>query len=320
MVFNTAAFQIWDGTSPGAYNPNVYCISDTSSSNYGACYVQSGLARFVQTDTTTYPVGSLPCEKNNTCVRYTNTTYNRIIYTLFNYGSKQGILYRFIIRSHGNNTVPINNISFLQGAYFVSPFQDFAYSYLFPDVQYEINQWPIYIPVLNLKAYFNPYTITNGNVVVISWNGNFLTSTAYVGVYEGNNNNIWYLATGIITWFYESSPLAIIPLDYNNDYAPHRELRDAFGYAANGIDQPGWNAQDIISVLKDIFPNRAWAVYDDVHKILYLYNLTMDYVPDWLINKLAPVGVKVLQSPSDSSTAQAWLNALNSRNPQAGGL
>jgi hypothetical protein len=117
----------------------------------------------------------------------------------------------------------------------------------------------------------------------------------------------------------ESSPRAIIPLDYNNDYVTYGELRKAFAYSYDGISQFGWNAQDIISALRDIFPNRAWAVFDDNQQILYLYNLTMDYVPDWLIDKLAPVGVKVLQSPSDSSIAQAWLNELNARNQQAGG-
>jgi len=129
----------------------------------------------------------------------------------------------------------------------------------------------------------------------------------------------WLIGTFEIVFFAESSPRAIIPLDYSNDYIPYRELRRAFAYSHDGISQFGWNAQDMISALKDIFPDRSWAVFDDNDQILYLYNLTLDYVPDWLINKLAPVGIKVLQPPSNLSTAQAWLNELNARNRQAGG-
>jgi hypothetical protein len=136
---------------------------------------------------------------------------------------------------------------------------------------------------------------------------------------EEYKNNMWYAFDMSVSWAYESSPLAVIPLDYDHDYAPYRELHDTFGYAYTGVDQPGWNADDMIRVLKDIFPDRAWAVYDDKQYVLYLYNLTLDYVPDWLINKLAPVGIKVLQPPSNLSTAQAWLNELNARNSQAGG-
>jgi len=319
MVFNTVVFQIWDGMAPGEVNPTgKYCINDTSSPNYGTCYTDSG-ARFVQSDTTTYPIGSLPCEKNNSCIRYTSTAWSRTIYTIFNYGSKQAILTSFSLRTHGSITGFVSNISYLMSVYLASPIQDYAYSVYFPNVQYEISQWPVYIPTINVKAYFNPYTINYGNVAVIEWAGNMLTPILYVGLYENNVNNIWYMASGLVVWSYESSPLAIIPLDYNNDYAPYRELRNAFGYAANGVDQPGWNADDMIRVLKDIFPDRAWAVYDDVQKIMYLYNLTIDYVPDWLIGKLAPVGIKVLQPPSNLSTAQAWLNELNARNRQAGG-
>jgi hypothetical protein len=187
---------------------------------------------------------------------------------------------------------------------------------MLPAYNYEISNWPIYDNVSNLKVYNNPYSISSGSVGVIRWQGTYFTSTLYLLISEESNNNIWYVYDTRVVWAYESSPLAIIPLDYNNDYVPYRELRNSFGYAYTGIDQPGWNADDIIRVLKDIFPDRAWAVYDDVQKIMYLYNLTIDYVPDWLINKLAPIGIKVLQLPSNLSIAQTWLNELNTRNTQ----
>jgi hypothetical protein len=55
-------------------------------------------------------------------------------------------------------------------------------------------------------------------------------------------------------------------------------------------------------------------VFDDQKSILYLYNLTFDHVPDWLLGKLSPIAVKVLKTPSDSSVAMAWLDELNRRN------
>ena len=319
MVFNTAVARLEYGTANWSTTPNAYCQNNTSASDYGQCYNVWQKAIFVQSDTTTYPVGSLPCESNNTCIRYTNTTSIRTITTIFSYSNKQGIMQYFWARAHSpitfrgnvliNGLVPIPTF----------PGNDPTYTWFLPAPNYEVSSWPVYDPVSNFKAYLNPYTISSGYVSIVRWSGMLFTSALNLLVDENNINNIWYAFDALVSWAYESSPLAIIPLDFNNDYAPYRELRDAFGYAVTGIDQPGWNAQDIIAALQDIFPNRAWAVYDDVQKILYLYNLTIDYVPDWLINKLAPVGVKVLQSPSDSSTAQAWLNALNARNQPTGG-
>jgi hypothetical protein len=124
----------------------------------------------------------------------------------------------------------------------------------------------------------------------------------------------WLIGTFEIAFFAESSPSAVIPLDYNNGYVLYQELRKAFAYSYDGVSQFGWNAQDIISVLKDIYPNRAWAVFDDNQQMLYLYNLTMDYVPDWLVEKLAPAAVKVLKPPPDSGVAKAWMDELSRRN------
>jgi hypothetical protein len=319
MVFNTGIVQYYYGT---IFIPiiNTYCQNNTSASDYGTCYnIQTGQAIFVQTDTTTYPVGSLPCEKNNTCIRYTTTTGFRTLSTVYSYSGKQAILQYFWLRVHTSTTTPFGGSVTSVGSPMVRPDPGINSYWFLPAQNYEQPTWPIYDPVTNFKAYLNPYTISLGSVAIIRWQGTLFAPTIILQGIENYQNNIWYAFDSKIIWAYESSPLAIIPLDFNNDYAPYRELRNAFGYAYTGIDQPGWNAQDMITALQDIFPNRAWAVYDDVQKILYLYNLTMDYVPDWLINRLTPVGVKVLQSPSDSSVAQAWLNALNARNPQTGG-
>jgi len=317
MVFVEADAVFLYGTDRAKYNTlNTYCQNNTSASDYGNCYnIVFGNPIFVQSDTTTYP--TLPCQQNNTCIRFTSTANIRIINTIYNYSGKQAILRYFFSRSHASDTFQ-GNIQYL----YLLPIPTThhpGYSNILPAPNYEYSSWPIYDPVSNFKAYFNPYKITSGYVNIIRWSGTYFSPYMYLSVGEYNNNNIWYAFDTYVVWAYESSPLAIIPLDYNNDYAPYRELRNVFGYAANGVDQPGWNAHDIIATLKDIFPNRAWAVFDDVNKILYLYNLTMDYVPDWLINKLAPVGIKILQPPPDSSIAQAWLNEINARNKQTSG-
>jgi len=315
MVFITTYYTFWDGITPGSVAPTgVYCINDETRSDYGTCYIESGRARFVQVDTSAYPVGSLPCEVSNTCIRYTDTRWSRTLYTVFNYGSKQAIFTRFSLRTHGSITNFVSKISYVAGMYLASPVDDYAYSVFFPSIQYELTQWPIYIPNLNMKANLNPYRISYGNVAVVEWGGNMLTPILYVGVYEDNRNNIWYSASGLVVWAYESSPLAIIPLDYDRDYMPYHELSGAFGFSINGVDQPGWSYQEIMNVLKEIYPDRAWAVFDDRAKALYLYNLTPDYVPDWLIEKLTPVAMKVVKAPLNASVAKAWLDELSRRN------
>jgi len=318
MVFNTIAFGLEYGTPNWSITYNAYCQNNTSASNYGQCYNVWQKAIFVQSDTTTYPVGSLPCEQSGTCIRYTDNPYTRTIKTIFSYSGKQGILTYFWSRSHSpvnfRGNVLLNALIPIPG----SPGIDPIYAWFLNAPNYEVSSWPVYDPVANFKAYANPYTIPSGYVNIIRWSGIFFTPVLNLLTGEGGKNNIWYAFDVRITWMYESSPLAIIPLDFNNDYAPYRELRNAFGYAYTGIDQPGWNVQDMISTLKDIFPNRAWAVFDDNQQILYLYNLTLDYVPDWLIERLAPVGIKVLQLPSDYSVAQTWLNEINARNQKVG--
>jgi hypothetical protein len=124
----------------------------------------------------------------------------------------------------------------------------------------------------------------------------------------------WLIGFFQILFFAESSPTAIIPFDYYNEYIKYQELRQIFAYSYNGVDQFGWNTDDIIEVLKDLFPDKTWAVFDDKTYTLFLYNLTPDYVPDWLVNKLNPIAMKVLKRPSDSSIAKAWLDELNRRN------
>jgi len=322
MPLVTALPSFLYGITLSAFKPPTYCVNNTSASDYGKCYYTAGKAIFVQTDTTTWPIDpstgsdSFPCAADGTCTRYTSTTWNRIHSTIFSYSGKQAIVQYFWSRAHGS--VPFNgNIMIANLVPMPLPSNIGAdFSFFLPAPNYEVSSWPVYDPVSNFKAYQNPYTITSGYVSIIRWSGTFFTNTANVVVYEGNRNNIWYAFDMKVTYAYEASPLAVIPLDYGRDYVPYQELRNAFGYAYTGVDQPGWNADDIIRVLRELFPDRAWAVFDDRQYVLYLYNLTPDYVPDWLIEKLAPTAMKVLRPPADVAVAKAWLDLLNERNAQ----
>jgi hypothetical protein len=312
MPFNTARAGTTLGTAPYIESPNSYCQNDTTASDYGKCYNTAGKAVFVQTDTTTYP--TLPCETDGTCTRYTATTNHRNLGTLFSFTGKQAIVQYIYSRSHSVLDI-VGRITYLRDHPIPST-GDGAYTFLFPAHTYEQATWPIYDPVENWKAHLNPYTITKGRVFVLRWQGTLFTPVLYLTAYEANLNNIWYASDVVVVYAYESSPLAIIPLDYDKEWLPYQELRSAFGFSINGVDQPGWNADDIIRVLRELFPDRAWAVFDDRQYVLYLYNLTPDYVPDWLIEKLSPTAMKVLQSPADAAVAKAWLDLLNERNAQ----
>jgi len=322
MPFMSTKKSFWYGLASFDPRPATYCVSNISASNYGKCYnIVINKAIFVQTDTTTWPIDpdtgdSFPCVKDGTCIRYTTIASDRIFETIFNYPGKQAILQSFWSRSHTSLPM-VENILFLRGlAVPIITGFDSAYIWLFPALNYDVSSWPVYDPVENWKAYLNPYSITGGVVQVLRWQGSIFTSVATLAVYEHGFNNIWYSFDAIVIYAYESSPLAIIPLDYGKEWLPYQELRNAFGYAATGVDQPGWNADDIIRVLRELFPDRAWAVFDDRRYMLYLYNLAPDYVPDWLVEKLVPTSMKVLKPPANAAVAKAWLDALNERNAQ----
>jgi hypothetical protein len=293
-----------------------------SASDYGKCYyIVSGKAIFVQTDTTTWPIDpttgdSFPCAKDGTCTRYPATAEIRSFGTVFSYSGKQAIVQYFWSRSHAWYNQFANIMAPQYGILIPTHTGAPDGLWFLPSPNYEISSWPVYDPVANFKAYLNPYTIPSGYVAVLRWYGSFFTPVLYLSTYERNLNNIWYAADVRIMWAYESSPLAVVPLDYDRDYVPYQELRSAFGYAATGVDQPGWNADDIVRVLRELFPDRAWAVFDDRQYVLYLYNLTPDYVPDWLIEKLSPTAMKVIQPPADAAVAKAWMDELNIRNAQ----
>lgn len=171
---------------------------------------------------------------------------------------------------------------------------------------------------------FNPYSSSMMYKVVqyTYSSGNTMYWKTYRGIYDGLFQKLALahcMGTNAVigelffTLSYEASPVAIIPLDYR-EYVKYQDLRKTFGYSYNGIDQPGWNAQDIINVLKEIFPDRVWMVFDDNTLTLYGYGITLEQVPQWLIDRLNPVAFKVLKEPWDLSLVEKFISELESRN------
>ena len=242
----------------GIYSRNYsssYCQTNTSASDYGKCY-NTGKAYFVQTDTSTYP--TLPCETDGTCVRLTYTYYIYTLATLFDFSSvgKQGILKWFHSLTHSSVSVA--------GPYFrgflvpvfgeFTPFSFFGYVNAFSSPQFLG-----YDPVYNLWVYVNRYTIPVGYVNEIQYNDTVMVNKLTIQIGLGSANNIYFAGRIYAGVFQETSPLAVIPLDYN-EYLKYNELRRTFGYSIDGINQPGWNASDIVNMLKELFPDRAWTV------------------------------------------------------------
>ena len=164
-----------------------------------------------------------------------------------------------------------------------------------------------------LSDFYLHKVIKTNNGAVRMYIGNINTAFSSVELRHCSPSN-WVIGFFRLLFFVESSPLAIIPLDYSKDYLTYQELRKTFAYSYNGVDQPGWNAQDIINILKEIFPDRVWMVYDDSDLTLYGYGITLEHLPDWLIAKLNPCSFKVLKEPCDLSLIEKFISELESRN------
>lgn len=297
------------------WNTLTYCQTNPSASDYGKCYISaSGIGKPYYAYSATTPA----CISDNTCTGIPNPSWDYTITIKDNTSvNKQMVVYKFwtVSNSNGNNSADRNRC---------------GRATIKLNVMGE-NLWPGFmfrtvniVSGAGLNAY-NPLdnsicapnvfnTPTVGTQMVSEWSGAVLGMKIILDINLRNQSDVYYAIWAAAFFSEESSPLAIIPLDYDREYIPYIELKNVIGYSVDAINQPGWNANDIIGVLKELFPDRAWAVFDDRTYTLYLYNLTPDYVPDWLVEKLAPISMKVLKPPSDSSVAEAWLDELNRRN------
>ena len=295
-----------------------YCQTDTSASDYGTCYNVIGKAYFVQDDTTTYPVGSLPCEQAGNCTRFITREWSYTFTILDNSSVKKQILLYFVRSKHHTNVLSMGNCgSLLVGTESVlGPTDGFVPAQWSGPMLYRIatgGRCDVYDPISN--SIFSIASQTIGYRINMEYYPNALGLKILGAFFNTSRNNTFFATIIFLGYAVESSPSLIMPLEYER-YLAFGELRSMVGWAADGVSQYGWNADDMISVLRELFPDRAWAVFDDRQYVLYLYNLTPDYVPDWLIEKLAPTAMKVLQPPADVAVAKAWLDLLNERNAQ----
>jgi hypothetical protein len=277
-----------------------YCTSDLSS-----CTVVAGRA-LVFTDPSTTP----GCASGNTC-RVVSHNCNTVVDTYYDGTSVKKSAFNITWWYHigaSFNRYPLFGIGL------DSTTVDTFLTHGTPASIYSLNLLGnnnAYLPLSSLWfPYWKQYNYGTEYVVIAQYTGGFSRAQLYHCV----GYNQWIIGVVGYLMSAESSPVAVIPLDYDRDYLPYPELRRAFAYSYDGVSQFGWNVQDMINVLKDIYQDRAWAVFDDRTYVLYLYNLTPEFVPDWLMDRLAPISMKVLKSPSHSSVAKVWMDEINRRN------
>lgn len=305
-----------------------YCQVDPNASDYGVCYNIIGKAIFFSSRT-------VPCESQGTCVRI--PAYTSFMVPLYQYypyavdfssSGKQGILKMLYINEFTNNQKR-NALSLVLNAPFLSVLIDGMSIERNPP----ISMYPLiannnksgnnpqvngYDPQMNWYGYINLFgNPPLGKQIIVKYETQTLFQSI-VPVYWAYGTPSWpaenLYSAGVIILFYsyEASPELIMPLDYR-EYLKYPDLRRAVGYQSSGR-HPGWNASDIISLAKDIFPDRVWMVFDDSDLTLYGYGITLEQIPEWLIDMLNPVEFKVLKEPWDSQVVEKFISELERRN------
>ncbi|MEM4965052.1 MAG: hypothetical protein QXT13_12975 [Pyrobaculum sp.] len=77
----------------------------------------------------------------------------------------------------------------------------------------------------------------------------------------------WVQSTFSVLISVPSSPELFMEVDY--DEYRRSGLRNVVGWTASGRGKVGWNADDILRVLKEEFSDRPWALFDDKSMVLY---------------------------------------------------
>jgi hypothetical protein len=301
------AWYRWDyGITVYTSVANFYCIHDVSVSdpNFGKCYVLSGFRALFTYDGSETPA----CQYENTCTRFSNRVGFRNLTTVFD-GTKQRIVNYFVVRNH----VSHDDFQLPWGRPNIGVYPNTEvgnYLWFHPTHEFRSVTYPYYDVVANMMWDYRPYNITKGVVGVMKWAGMLLTNTLYLVNVEVNRSPMWVISAGTVHYVVEASPLAIIKLSHE-EWMAYRELRQAFDFSADGIHQPGWNTNDIINALMEIFPDRAWAVFDGVDT-LYVYGLDFDDVPNELIEHLSIGTVEVLRGRISAEEASRWINDIKS--------
>jgi len=311
MPFITARLYVLYGLPMHDLATNRYCVDNVSTDdpNWGKCYSDPAWGKAIYI----YSGPETPrCQIEGTCIRENTTSTSKVLATIFDHPGKQGILSFFSIRAHSTIAEFDDFVANIRPAGLPLPSVDQTpYPWGYPQYILRSATLPHYDPVTNIYFDINPYNITRGNVYIIRWNGSIFNNKLLLVLFGPACNNCWTISSGSIIWYQEASPLAIIKLKYE-EWLAHKELRKNFGYSATGIHQSGWSAQDMIRALKEVYPDRSWAVYDDRENTLYIYNLDFDDVPEGLFDLLSVASVVVLKPKTDADAALRWVRDISS--------
>ncbi len=303
MPFRTvSAHPMYGADWPDAYKTGLGCLADFSS-----CSVSVGRAVVATSNT------SAGCVSQGTCT-VVSPTCNTVVDTYLDLSSvgktALNLYWALVYTSFGSADLWRLGVDGIADSLIVD-------SGVYWEYYTGVRSFGSFNPYSSFMAYnVKQYTFTSGSS----------SATMYWKTYRGFYNGMFqklqfthcasdnvFLGTVLYTFSQETSPIAVIPLDYS-EYVKYQELRKTFGYSYDGISQPGWNALDIISVLKELFPDKSWMVLDDRESTLYLWNVNFPDIPDWLLQRLSPISVKVLKSPSSLDAEKSLFTLLAHRN------
>jgi len=310
MTFVPVRYTITYGIPIWEMRSDRYCIDNvpTNHPDWGKCSVHPNWGKAIYI----YSGSETPkCEIDNTCIRYP-AEFSKILATLYDHPVKQAIFSFVVARAHTTMAESHEFVVNIRPAGI--PLPNFDGSHLlwgYPQYPFNSASLPYYDPVTNVYFDINPYQITRGDVYIFRWAGTVFTNKLLLILPSPGCNNCWSIASGIVIWYQDASPFAILKLRYE-EWLAHKELRKNFGYSITGIHQSGWNAQDMIRALKEVYPDRSWAVYDDRENALYIYNLDFDDVPEGLFDLLSVASVVVLKPKTDADAALRWVRDISS--------
>jgi len=241
---------------------NLYCDSG------GNCVVNSGAGKAVYR----YDNQTPPCYNAGTCIWLDRTSrYDVVVYVMPS--GKQGILtgvvglYRSpFCRSDVGNIFDDDaweGYIYVYGYY--SPWYFGRGSDCFP--------YEFYSPLNN--TYFKMERDYYGYISLYESHNRQLLFTNLVRTFRVFSTGDYWIGGDIMYISYEASPELIMPIDYS-EYVLYKELRRVVGWSVSGRAQVGWNAEDILRVVQELFPDRPWLVYDDSTYTLYSNGLDID--------------------------------------------
>ncbi|MEM4819047.1 MAG: hypothetical protein QXQ91_01890 [Nanopusillaceae archaeon] len=196
---------------------------------------------------------TLTCQSNNRCERVTGHSIFRPVFDYRNVG-RSAILHYMDFAIHGNDCPRC--MSFMNLRAFL------GLSYTFRGIPHPPGS-SVYHTALNAEVYrFPDKPAFHIKMTLNNWISSFFDVN-----YWFESPVVWNQAS---TYFIASvpfSPELFMEIDY--DEYRRSGLRNVVGWTACARGKVGWNADDILRVLKEEFSNRPWALFDDRSMVLY---------------------------------------------------